>query len=270
IREARGREYTAEERALLESLAARAALAIEDARLYGAATQAVKARDELLSVAGHELKSPLNALQLQIHLLARMAKDAMAASGLAERAEKAARAGQRLGLLIDDLLDVSRISAGRLSLNREELDLAALTRELVSRMSEELARAGSEVRLVADVEVLGHWDKLRLEQVLVNLLSNAAKYGAGRPVTVQVEARGLVAALAVRDEGIGVAQEDQERIFERFERTESAQHFKGLGLGLWITKRIVEAHGGGIRVESQPGRGSTFTVELPLPGGAPR
>ncbi|WP_342377554.1 GAF domain-containing protein [Myxococcus stipitatus] len=266
IREARGREYTAEERALLESLAARAALAIEDARLYGAATQAVKARDELLSVAGHELKSPLNALQLQIHLLARMAKDAMSASGLAERAEKAARAGQRLGLLIDDLLDVSRISAGRLSLNREDVDLAALTRELVSRMSEELVRAGSEVRLLADAEVVGHWDRLRLEQVLVNLLSNAAKYGAGRPVTVQVEPRSVGAALLVRDEGIGVAPEDQERIFERFERTESAQHFKGLGLGLWITKRIVEAHGGSIRVESEPGRGSTFTVELPLSG----
>ncbi|MFY2560438.1 GAF domain-containing protein [Corallococcus terminator] len=269
IREARGREYTAEERALLESLAARAALAIEDARLYGAATQAVKARDELLSVAGHELKSPLNALQLQIHLLARMAKDAMAASGLAERAEKAARAGQRLGLLIDDLLDVSRISAGRLTLNREELDLAALTRELVSRMSEELVRAGSEVLLLADEEVVGQWDKLRLEQVLVNLLSNAAKYGAGRPVTVQVEQRGQMAELAVKDEGIGVALEDQERIFERFERSESAQHFKGLGLGLWITKRIVEAHGGGIRVQSQPGKGSTFTVELPLAGTLP-
>ncbi|TQF10277.1 GAF domain-containing protein [Myxococcus llanfairpwllgwyngyllgogerychwyrndrobwllllantysiliogogogochensis] len=264
IREARGREYTAEERALLESLAARAALAIEDARLYGAATQAVKARDELLSVAGHELKSPLNALQLQIHLLARMAKDAMAASGLAERAEKAARAGQRLGLLIDDLLDVSRISAGRLSLNLEEVDLAALTRELVSRMSEELVRAGSEVRMLADDAVVGQWDKLRLEQVLVNLLSNAAKYGAGRPVTVRVEPRGAVAELVVQDEGIGVAQEDQERIFERFERSESAQHFKGLGLGLWITKRIVEAHGGGIRVQSQPGKGSIFTVELPL------
>ncbi|MCE9668331.1 GAF domain-containing protein [Myxococcus stipitatus] len=266
MREARGREYTVEERALLESLAARAALAIEDARLYGAATQAVKARDELLSVAGHELKSPLNALQLQIHLLARMAKDAMAASGLAERAEKAAQAGQRLELLIDDLLDVSRISAGRLMLNREELDLAALTRELVSRMSEELARAGSDVRLMADAVVVGHWDRLRLEQVLVNLLSNAAKYGAGRPVTVQVESRGQVAELAVRDEGIGVAEEEQERIFERFERSAAVQHFKGLGLGLWITRRIVEAHGGVIRVRSQPGKGSTFTVELPLPG----
>ncbi|WP_284663421.1 GAF domain-containing protein [Myxococcus sp. SDU36] len=265
MREARGREYSVEERALLESLAARAALAIEDARLYGAATQAVKARDELLSVAGHELKSPLNALQLQIHLLARMARDAMAVDGLAERAERAAKAGQRLGLLIDDLLDVSRLSSGRLGLKREEVDLAALTRELVGRMSEELALAGNEVRLLLDRPVSGQWDRLRLEQVLVNLLTNAAKYGASRPVTVEVDAVGPVARLSVRDEGIGVSPEEQERIFEQFERSASVQHFKGLGLGLWITKRIVEAHGGRIRLVSEPGKGSTFTVELPLP-----
>ncbi|WP_237079027.1 GAF domain-containing protein [Myxococcus xanthus] len=265
MREARGREYSVEERALLESLAARAALAIEDARRYGAATQAVKARDELLSVAGHELKSPLNALQLQIHLLARMAREAMAVDGLAERAERAAKAGQRLGLLIDDLLDVSRLSSGRLGLKREEVDLAALTRELVGRMSEELALAGNEVRLLLDRPVSGQWDRLRLEQVLVNLLTNAAKYGAGRPVTVEVEAVGPVARLSVRDEGIGVSPEEQERIFEQFERSASVQHFKGLGLGLWITKRIVEAHGGSIRLASEPGKGSTFTVELPLP-----
>ncbi|WP_301340578.1 MULTISPECIES: GAF domain-containing protein [Myxococcus] len=265
MREAQGREYSVEERALLESLAARAALAIEDARRYGAATQAVKARDELLSVAGHELKSPLNALQLQIHLLARMAREAMAVDGLAERAERAAKAGQRLGLLIDDLLDVSRLSSGRLGLKREEVDLAALTRELVGRMSEELALAGNEVRLLLDRPVSGQWDRLRLEQVLVNLLTNAAKYGAGRPVTVEVEAVGPVARLSVRDEGIGVSPEEQERIFEQFERSASVQHFKGLGLGLWITKRIVEAHGGCIRLASETGKGSTFTVELPLP-----
>ena len=265
MREAQSREYSVEERALLESLAARAALAIEDARLYGAATQAVKARDELLSVAGHELKSPLNALQLQIHLLARMARDAMSADGFAERAERAARAGQRLGLLIDDLLDVSRLSSGRLGLKREEMDLSALTRELVHRMSEELALAGNDVRLALEQPVLGEWDRLRLEQVLVNLLSNAAKYGAGRPVMVAVEAAGPLARLSVRDEGIGVAPEEQERIFEQFERSVSVQHhFKGLGLGLWITKRIVEAHGGTIRLWSEPGKGSTFTVELPL------
>jgi signal transduction histidine kinase len=254
MRDAQGREYTVEERALLESLAARAALAIEDARLYGAATQAVKARDELLSVAGHEMKSPLNALQLQIHLLARMAKEVMATSGLAERAEKAARASQRLGLLIDDLMDVLRISSGRLSLQREEVDLSALTRELVSRMSEELVRVGSEVRLALDGVVTGQWDRLRLEQVLV---------------LVSVDAQGQVARLGVRDEGIGVAPDEQERSFERFERSASVQHFKGLGLGLWITKRIVEAHGGCIRLESQPGKGSTFTVELPLVADTP-
>jgi signal transduction histidine kinase len=152
-----------------------------------------------------------------------------------------------------------------MSLKREEVDLAALTRELVARMSEELAKAGSDVRLVADGPVPGRWDRLRLEQVLVNLLSNAAKYGAGHPVEVRVDLDGTVARLAVSDQGIGVAPEEQERIFERFERSVSVQqHFKGLGLGLWITKRIVEAHGGSIRLRSQLGQGSTFTVELPL------
>ncbi|AEI63796.1 sensor histidine kinase [Corallococcus macrosporus] len=119
--------------------------------------------------------------------------------------------------------------------------------------------------LVLDEPVSGQWDRLRLEQVLVNLLSNAAKYGAGRPVTVEVGAVGPVARLSVRDEGIGVSPDEQERIFEQFERSASVQHFKGLGLGLWITKRIIEAHGGSIRLTSEPGKGSTFTVELPLP-----
>ncbi|RJS21134.1 histidine kinase [Corallococcus sp. H22C18031201] len=264
MRESPGREYSAEERALLESLGARAALAIDDARAYGAATEAVKVRDEVLSMAGHELKAPLNALQLQIHMLARTAREATAAGKLAERAERAARASQRMGLLIDDLLDVSRISAGRLWLRREEVDLAAVTRDTVSRMSEELVRAGCELRLEADTPAPGLWDRLRVEQVLVNLLSNAAKYGAGRPVAVSVSWADGWARVGVRDEGIGIAPEDHERIFERFERTVAAQHFKGLGLGLWISKRIVEALGGTLRVRSQQGQGSTFTLELPV------
>jgi signal transduction histidine kinase len=125
-------------------------------------------------------------------------------------------------------------------------------------------RSGCEVRLAADVPVVGQWDRLRLEQVLVNLLSNAAKYGAGHPVTVTVEAVGACGRLSVADGGIGIAPEDHERIFERFERTASAQHFTGLGLGLWITRRIVEALGGTIRVKSAQGQGSTFTLELPV------
>ncbi len=263
VREAQGRAYSQEERLLLESLAARVALAIDDARLYGAATQAVRARDDLLSVAGHELKTPLNALQLQIHLLVRLAREG-AAPGLVERAERAVRTSERLRLLLDDLLDVSRIRAGQLKLKREEVDLAALTREGVARMSEELARSGCEVRLLADVAAAGHWDRLRLEQVISNLLSNAAKYGAGHPVEVAVEADGERARLRVKDGGIGIAPEDQARIFERFERASGVGHIHGLGLGLWITRQIVEAHGGSIRVESAVGQGSTFVVELPL------
>jgi signal transduction histidine kinase len=259
-----GRPYGEEDQMLLQSLAERAALAIEDARLYGAATEAVRLRDDFLSVAGHELKTPLSALRLQIQMLARTAREVATTPGLAQRVEKAERTSERLGALIDELLDAGRITSGRLKLERQELDLAALTRDTVGRLSEALARAGSEVKLVADAAVPGRWDRVRLEQVVGNLLSNAAKYGRGQPVEVRVE-QGLDgrARLVVKDNGIGIAPEDQARIFERFERAVSGNQFNGLGLGLWISREIVESHGGHILVRSAPGEGSTFTVELP-------
>ncbi|MFL5359002.1 GAF domain-containing sensor histidine kinase [Archangium sp.] len=259
-----GRPYHEEDQLLLQSLAERAALAIEDARLYGAATEAVRLRDDFLSVAGHELKTPLSALRLQIQMLARVARDVATTPGLAQRVEKAERTSERLGALIDELLDAGRITAGRLQLQREEMDLAALTRDAVGRMSEALARAGSEVKLVADAAVVGRWDRVRLEQVVGNLLSNAAKYGRGQPVEVCVESgHDGRARLVVRDNGIGIASEDQGRIFERFERAVESRQFHGLGLGLWISREIVESHGGHIQVHSTPGEGATFTVELP-------
>ncbi|HYO74212.1 MAG TPA: GAF domain-containing sensor histidine kinase, partial [Archangium sp.] len=259
-----GRPYGEEDQMLLQSLGERAALAIEDARLYGAATEAVRLRDDFLSVAGHELKTPLSALRLQIQMLARTAREVATTPGLAQRVEKAERTSERLGALIDELLDAGRITAGRLQLAREEVDLAALTRDTVGRMSEALARTGSEVKLVADAAVPGRWDRVRLEQVVGNLLSNAAKYGRGQPVEVRVEP-GMDgrARLVVKDHGIGIAPEDQARIFERFERAVNGQQFNGLGLGLWISREIVESHGGHILVRSAPGEGSTFTVELP-------
>ncbi|MGZ3459899.1 MAG: sensor histidine kinase, partial [Archangium sp.] len=171
---------------------------------------------------------------------------------------------QRLGALVDELLDAGRITAGRLKLEREEVDLATLARDAVGRMSEALARTGSEVKLVADAQVVGRWDRVRLEQVVGNLLSNAAKYGRGQPVEVRVEAgHDGRARLVVKDHGIGIAPEDQARIFERFERAVNGRQFHGLGLGLWISREIVESHGGHIQVQSAPGEGSTFTVELP-------
>jgi signal transduction histidine kinase len=256
--------YHEEDRLLLQSLAERAALAIADARAYGAATEAVRLRDDFLSVAGHELKTPLSALRLQIQVLGRLTRDAERPLDLAQRVNKAERTSERLVALVDGLLDVGRITAGQLQLEREEVDLVPLAHDAVGRMTEALGRGGCEVRLLTDATVRGRWDRVRLEQVLGNLLSNAAKYGRGRPVEVRVEAlKEGGARLRVRDEGLGIAPEDQPRIFERFERAVSDPHLKGLGLGLWISREIIDAHGGSIHVDSAPGAGATFTVELP-------
>jgi signal transduction histidine kinase len=130
-------------------------------------------------------------------------------------------------------------------------------------MDEELSRYGCETVLEAEYPVVGCWDRLRLEQVLMNLLSNACKYGRKEPIHVRVEAAPGLARLSVRDEGYGIAPEDQERIFQRFQRADATRHIQGLGLGLWICRQIAEAHGGKLRVESEPGKGSTFILELP-------
>jgi len=172
--------------------------------------------------------------------------------------------GQCLARLIDDLLDVSRIAAGRLPLRIEEMDLAEVAREMVSRSADAAAKAGSQIRLHAPGPVVGTWDRLRLEQVADNLLANAVKYGRGLPIDVRAEASAGTARLVVSDHGPGIAPEDQARIFEQFERAAPSRHYGGLGLGLWIARQLVEAHGGRIRLDSTPGAGAEFTVELPL------
>ncbi|MBI5549831.1 MAG: HAMP domain-containing histidine kinase [Deltaproteobacteria bacterium] len=253
------RPFTSDDQALLEDLASRAALAIENARLYRQATEAVNVRDGFLSVAGHELKTPLTAHQLQMRVLLREAQ----AEPVAERVAKVDRQCKRLATLVDELLDVSRITAGRLRLEREELDLAVLVRESVTGLADDLGRADCEVCIVAHAPVVGCWDRLRVEQVVTNLLTNAMKYGCGKPIHITVTGTQGSARLEVRDRGIGIAPEDQARIFARFERAVSSRHFGGLGLGLWIARQVVEAHGGVIFVSSRTGEGATFTVELP-------
>jgi signal transduction histidine kinase len=170
---------------------------------------------------------------------------------------------RKLTDLVDNLLDVSRITAGRLRLELEELDLSSVAAELLSRFAPSAVQLGCALELHAPEPVFGRWDRLRVEQVVTNLLSNALKYGAGRPVVVRVEEDGERARLTVRDQGIGIAEEDLGRIFERFERAVSDRHYGGLGLGLYITRQIVEAFGGTVRVASRSGHGSTFTLELP-------
>ncbi len=243
------------------------------------AREALRERDEFISVAAHELRTPLTALQLQLQGLER-ALETVAGQGhdrrlAGSRVDGALRQTERLTVLVERLLDASRIAGGRLQLDPEKFDLAGLVRQVGDDFREAAAAAGSELHVDAAAGAEGSWDRLRLEQVLVNLLSNAVKYGAGRPISVRLSIEQERIHLSVADRGIGIAAEDLPRLFTRFERAAPVRHYGGLGLGLFISKHIVEAHGGEIHVSSSAGEGSTFVVELPrfalrtpaLPGG---
>jgi len=227
--------------------------------------EAVVLRDDFLSVASHELRTPLTALKLEVANLLRLAR----LDGGSERARLIAKVQKidaqatRLRGLIDDLLDVSRLAAGQLDLDVAPVDLAGLTCEVGARYTSEAARVGSTLTVEATEAAIGHWDRDRLEQVVSNLISNAVKYGDGKPIDVTVRAEGGHAELTVRDHGLGIAPQDQERIFGRFERAASSGNYGGIGLGLWTVKQIVWVFGGVVSVESAPGAGSVFTVELP-------
>lgn len=224
--------------------------------------EAVQARDDFLSIASHELKTPLTALKL---LLGSLRRSLPRPSEALERAEKADRSAARLELLIDQLLDVSRLSAGKFRLDREPGDLAAIVREAVVQFQES---AAADIRLDLDGPLPGSWDRLRMEQVMTNLLGNAVKYGRGLPVEVSARLERGVARLVVRDQGIGIEPEKQGRLDQRLERAVSARRFGGFGLGLWIVRQVVEAHGGSIALQSEVDRGTTVTIELPA-GAAP-
>jgi predicted ATPase/signal transduction histidine kinase/tRNA A-37 threonylcarbamoyl transferase component Bud32 len=260
--------YGAADLELARELANRAAIAIENARLYHTAQKAIRLRDDFLSVASHELKTPMTSLTLSVDALLDVAPPAtpVAPEAMGRLLRLASAQIGRLNRLITDLLDVSRIEAGKLTLELEPFALEKLVGDVVARFSPELKQLGYEVSIVSDVAVIGRWDRSRIDQVVTNLLSNAIKFGARRPIEIKVAASGGTAVLAVIDHGIGVDTIRQSHIFERFGRAVSAEHYGGLGLGLYICRRIIEAHGGSIRVDSQPGAGATFTVELPCAG----
>jgi signal transduction histidine kinase len=227
-------------------------------------------RDEFISVASHELKTPLTPMCLQTQMLTRMLKtnapEPVKAEKMRAYLEMCGRQIEMLLNLIETLLDMSRIRLGQFILNRTPgLDLAELIRSVVARHHAQWEAACSPVTVhVAGPAPSGSWDRTRIEQVVTNLLSNAIKYGSGHPIEVTISQDEQTARLAVRDQGIGISADDQARIFNRFERAGSIKSFGGMGLGLYITRQIVSSHGGTIRVESAPGAGSTFIVELPL------
>jgi len=249
----------------------------ERERLVVELREAVRLRDEFLSVASHELKTPLTPLALRLQLMQQgLEAETPDVERLRAHVEAARGQVRRMTSLVDSLLDATRITRGRLPLRREQdVNLAALLRDVAAGFEIQAVRAGCAVEIEAPPRVLGQWDVLRLEQVVANLLSNALKFGAGGPVLLRLEEREGWARLTVRDEGIGMNEEVRGRIFGRFERGVSERHYGGLGLGLFITHEVLEALGGRIEVESAPGRGSTFTVELPCSapgeaGGGPR
>jgi signal transduction histidine kinase len=259
-----------EELALLEELAHRTAMAIDNAHLYRQAQEASRLRDEFLSVASHELNTPMVSLILTLQsLIAAASSPEPEAPRMLKMADLAERQGQRLRRLISDLLDVTRIERGPLPLRLEPVDLEALVREALARSKPELAKAGCEVTLTVDAgpegaPILGRWDPQRVDQVIVNVLSNAAKFGREKPVEITVQRDGVMARVSVTDHGIGIEPRQQALVFNRFARGVSALHYGGLGLGLYICRRIVDAHGGALTVRSEPGQGATFVLELPL------
>jgi signal transduction histidine kinase len=231
------------------------------------AQEAIRLRDDFLSIASHELKTPLTALQLQLRSIRTQVGDG--GGRLADTANRAMRVGERLANLIEALLDVSRIATGRLKLSFEPFDLVAVVREVIERLRESAVEAGCAISLDGRGPIEGRWDRLRIEQVLTNLLSNAFKYAARRPIVVSVARAGDEAVLEVRDEGPGIAEEQMPRLFERFERADSTRNYGGMGLGLYVAREIAQAHGGTIAANNLPGGGASFTVRLPLDSQAP-
>jgi signal transduction histidine kinase len=251
------------ERTLLEAIAGFTSVAIANARLYQEARDAIRARDEWMGIASHELRTPLTPLALQLpRLIGQLEKGGPPPPAALEQTRRMKRSVERLSRLVDQLLDYSRFSDGALAIQPETFDLSALAADVCEQLKQDPRRSSSTLGLRAPAPVTGRWDRPRIEDVLMNLISNAIKYGRGAPITVDVAASDDQARVVVADGGPGIAPEHHERIFQPFARIHPSE--QGVGLGLWIVRKIVQAHEGTIEVHSHPGGGTAMVVHLPL------
>lgn len=229
---------------------------------------AVRMRDDFMSIVSHEVRTPLNGLILETQLrkmhLARGNADAFALDKMHAMVERDERQINSLIRLIEDMLDVSRIRTGKLSIRPKPFDLGTLVQGLVENFAAQAAASESVIELERCEMLQGQWDEFRIEQVVANLLSNALRYGEKQPVKVRVFEEAGMACVQVQDQGIGISSHNQQRIFQQFERVAAHQVSAGLGLGLYISEQIVLAHNGKICVQSEEGKGATFSVHLPL------
>jgi len=221
-----------------------------------------------MSIVSHEVRTPLNGLILETQLrkmhLARDNADAFTLDKMRAMVERDERQINSLIRLIEDMLDVSRIRTGKLSIRPGTFDLSQLVGGLIENFAAQAIAAQSSIDFSAEAPLSGVWDEFRIEQVVANLLTNALRYGAKNPVQVRTFEQQGMACVEVKDQGIGISEQNQQRIFQQFERVASSQSSAGLGLGLYISEQIVLAHGGSIGVHSIEGQGATFTVRLPL------
>jgi len=236
---------------------------LSERKRHEQAEAAVRMRDEFLAIASHELRTPLTTLVLSLAVVEhdRMKGDLEQIHRSLRRAQKQA---ERMGHLVDRMLDVSQIASGKLKLELAPCDLSDVVKDVAERLSEEASNAACELRRKLSSGIVGQWDRFRLDEALSNVLSNAIKYGAGHPIDIQLQARDEKAVLVVEDRGIGIAPDDLCRIFGRFERTIASKNYGGLGLGLYITRQIIEQQGGSIRAENRSHGGARFVIELPV------
>lgn len=236
---------------------------------YKTALKDIKARDEFLSIVSHELRTPLTVMLLKLHSELDNIRTASLANfsipKLMQVLKNSEKQIESLKSMINDLLDVSLITTGRMSLTREETDLVAITNQITQSFSEMLKRKKYKIKINAAAPVVGKWDKGRIEQAVTNLVSNATKYGNGKPIEINISKNGNQAKFSIKDQGIGIPSSEQKVIFDLFKRASGpGEYKKGLGVGLFITSQIITIHGGKIKISSAPEKGTTFTIELPL------
>ncbi len=262
-----GWRYGQDDVVLGEGLAARVAQALDSAHLYKDAQDQLRVRDEFLAIAAHELRTPTSTLRLLLQSMQHQLQASELTSATVERLQrtlaKSVEQCDRLVKFGERVLDASQIRSGTLTLRLQTIDLADLVKQVVNQIGGQLLHAGCTLKVNAQAPVVGRWDQVRLEEVLINVLENASKYAAGSMVTVELTGTSHAARLLVRDNGPGIPPGQEERIFEPFERTASVDRGGGWGLGLYICRRIVEAHGGRIHVERASGGGAALVIDLP-------
>ncbi|MET0412281.1 MAG: HAMP domain-containing sensor histidine kinase [Polyangiaceae bacterium] len=221
-----------------------------------------------LGTVGHELRNPLSPIFMQAqHMLDSARKESggtVAADWLIGQLEALSDRLRKFITMLNRITDVARIGSGQLDLELETVDFRDVVSEVVAGFEREALTARSTLRVNATDSISGTWDRMRLSQIVANLVSNAVRYGAGKPIDVTLSATGEQARLEVRDHGIGIAREDHERVFQRFERAAQRRQTGGFGIGLWIVRESCRAMGGSVELESALGQGSRFIVRLPL------